>query len=81
MEQQATALLQFRERARILVYTSIGEEGIEIPSVDLEVWLDPLSNPKKWIQRFSQILRQPGDKKVARPTPSYLFGPTRRPSS
>jgi len=28
--------------------------------------LDPPSNPKKWIQRFGRILRQPGDKKLAR---------------
>ena len=28
--------------------------------------LDPPSNPKKWIQRFGRILRQPGDKEVAR---------------
>ncbi len=66
MEQQASALLQFREKARILVCTSIGEEGLDIPSADIEVWIDPPSNPKKWIQRFGRILRQPGDKKLAR---------------
>jgi len=66
MEQQASALLQFKERARILVCTSIGEEGLDIPTADIEVWLDPPSNPKKWIQRFGRILRQPGDKKLAR---------------
>ena len=66
MEQQASALLQFKERARILVCTSIGEEGLDIPSADIEVWLDPPSNPKKWIQRFGRILRQPGSKKMAR---------------
>jgi len=66
MEQQASALLQFKEQARILVCTSIGEEGLDIPTADIEVWLDPPSNPKKWIQRFGRILRQPGDKKLAR---------------
>jgi ERCC4-related helicase len=66
MEQQASALLQFKERARILVCTSIGEEGLDIPTADIEVWMDPPSNPKKWIQRFGRILRQPGDKKLAR---------------
>jgi ERCC4-related helicase len=66
MEQQASALLQFKERAHILVCTSIGEEGLDIPTADIEVWMDPPSNPKKWIQRFGRILRQPGDKKLAR---------------
>ena len=66
MEQQASALMQFRERARILVCTSVGEEGLDIPTADIEVWVDPPSNPKKWIQRFGRILRQPGDKKLAR---------------
>jgi len=31
----------------------------------VEIWLDRPSNPKKWIQRFGRILRQPGDKKIA----------------
>lgn len=66
MDQQASALLQFKEKADILVCTSIGEEGLDIPSADVEIWLDPPSNPKKWIQRFGRILRQPGDKSVAR---------------
>ena len=66
MEQQASALLQFRQRARILVCTSIGEEGLDVPAADLEIWLDPPSNPKKWIQRFGRILRQSGEKRVAK---------------
>ncbi len=66
MDQQASALLQFKERARILVSTSVGEEGLDIPSADLEVWVDPPGNPKKWIQRFGRILRQPGDKTLAK---------------
>jgi len=66
MEQQASALLHFKERAKVLVCTSIGEEGLDIPVADLEVWLDPPSNPKKWIQRFGRVLRQSGRKKVAR---------------
>ena len=65
MEQQASALLHFKEKARILVCTSVGEEGLDIPTADIEVWVDPPSNPKKWIQRFGRILRQPGDKKRA----------------
>lgn len=66
MDQQASALFQFKERADVLICTSIGEEGLDIPSADVEIWLDRPSNPKKWIQRFGRILRQPGDKKIAR---------------
>lgn len=66
MEEQASALLQFREKASILVCTSIGEEGLDVPSADIEVWMDPPSNPKKWIQRFGRILRQSEGKKVAK---------------
>jgi ERCC4-related helicase len=64
--QQASALLHFKQQAKILVCTSVGEEGLDIPSANIEVWVDPPSNPKKWIQRFGRILRQPGDKKTAR---------------
>jgi len=66
MEQQASALLQFRDRAGILVCTSIGEEGLDVPVADIEVWVDPPSNPKKWIQRFGRILRQADGKKTAK---------------
>ncbi len=66
MDQQASALQHFKERARILVSTSVGEEGLDIPSADLEIWIDPPSNPKKWVQRFGRILRQPGDKPIAK---------------
>jgi ERCC4-related helicase len=66
MDQQASALLHFREQARILICTSVGEEGLDIPTADMEIWVDPPSNPRKWIQRFGRILRQPGDKKLAR---------------
>jgi len=65
MEQQASALMHFKEKAKVLVCTSIGEEGLDIPVADLEVWMDPPSNPRKWIQRFGRILRQSGRKKVA----------------
>lgn len=65
MEQQTSALLHFKERAKILVCTSVGEEGLDIPVADLEVWMDPPSNPKKWIQRFGRILRQSEKKRVA----------------
>lgn len=66
IDQQASALQHFREQARILVCTSVGEEGLDIPSADIEIWIDPPNNPRKWIQRFGRILRQPGEKKLAR---------------
>jgi ERCC4-related helicase len=66
MDQQASALLHFKKEARILVCTSVGEEGLDIPNADIEVWIDPPNNPRKWIQRFGRILRQPGDKKLAK---------------
>jgi len=66
MDQQASALHHFREQAQVLVCTSVGEEGLDVPTADIEVWVDPPSNPRKWIQRFGRILRQPGDKKLAR---------------
>lgn len=65
MEQQALALLHFKEDAKILVSTSVGEEGLDIPSADVEIWVDPPSNPKKWVQRFGRVLRQPGGKEYA----------------
>ncbi|MEM4657618.1 MAG: helicase-related protein [Candidatus Methanosuratincola sp.] len=66
MEEQASALMQFRERASVLVCTSIGEEGLDIPSADIEIWVDPPSNPKKWIQRFGRVLRKSEGKSAAR---------------
>jgi len=65
-EHQASALLHFSGGARVLVATSVAEEGIDIPSADVEVWVDPPSNPKKWIQRFGRVLRQPRGKREAR---------------
>lgn len=62
LAQQTAALLHFKNRAKILVATSVAEEGLDVPSADLEIWVDPPSNPRKWIQRFGRILRQPGGK-------------------
>ncbi|MCS7385611.1 MAG: hypothetical protein DRJ18_00855 [Candidatus Methanomethylicota archaeon] len=66
LEQQASALMQFREKAKILVASSVGEEGLDIPTADIEIWIDPPSSPRKWIQRFGRVLRQPSGRKVAR---------------
>ncbi|MEM2739624.1 MAG: helicase-related protein [Candidatus Bathyarchaeia archaeon] len=65
LARQTAALLHFKSKARILVATSVAEEGLDVPSADLEIWVDPPSNPRKWIQRFGRILRQPGGKKEA----------------
>lgn len=65
LAQQTAALIHFKRGAKILVATSVAEEGLDIPSADLEVWVDPPSNPRKWIQRFGRILRQPGGKREA----------------
>ncbi|MCS7098092.1 MAG: helicase-related protein [Candidatus Methanomethyliaceae archaeon] len=66
MEEQASTLIHFKERAKILITTSVGEEGLDIPTADLEIWLDPPSNPKKWIQRFGRVLRQTNKDKIAK---------------
>ncbi|MCS7364917.1 MAG: helicase-related protein [archaeon GB-1867-035] len=66
LEQQASALMQFKEKAKILVATQVGEEGLDIPTAEIEIWIDPPSNPRKWIQRFGRILRQPTGRKIAR---------------
>ncbi|MCS7112830.1 MAG: helicase-related protein [Nitrososphaerota archaeon] len=65
LTKQTAALLHFKGKAKILVATSVAEEGLDVPSADLEIWIDPPSNPRKWIQRFGRILRQPGGKKEA----------------
>jgi len=66
MSQGASALLHFREQARVLVCTSVSEEDLDIPAADIKVWVDLPSKPRKRIQRFGRIIGQPGDKKVAR---------------
>ncbi len=66
LEQQASALMQFKSKAKVLIATSVGEEGLDIPVADIEIWIDPPNNPKKWIQRFGRILRRPFKDKIAR---------------
>jgi Fanconi anemia group M protein len=51
-EQQAALLKKFREgEIRILVATSIGEEGLDIPSVDLVLFYEPVPSEIRYIQR------------------------------
>jgi ERCC4-related helicase len=49
-----------------MICTSVGEERLDIPSADIEVWVDPPSNPQQWIQRFGRVLRQPWGKHQVR---------------
>jgi Fanconi anemia group M protein len=51
-EQQASLLEKFRKgEIRVLVATSIGEEGLDIPSVDLVVFYEPVPSEIRYIQR------------------------------
>ncbi len=51
MQQQA-AIKDFREnKFRVLVATSIGEEGLDIPGVDVVIFYEPIPNEIRNIQR------------------------------
>jgi Fanconi anemia group M protein len=51
-EQQAALLKKFREgEVRVLVATSIGEEGLDIPNVDLVLFYEPVPSEIRYIQR------------------------------
>lgn len=51
-EQQASLLEKFRGgEIKVLVATSIGEEGLDIPSVDLVVFYEPVPSEIRYIQR------------------------------
>jgi Fanconi anemia group M protein len=51
-EQQAEVLEKFREGAiNIIVATSIGEEGLDIPNVDLVLFYEPVPGEIRYIQR------------------------------
>ncbi len=50
--EQAAVLQQFREgKVNVLVATSIGEEGLDIPAVDLVVFYEPIPSAIRAIQR------------------------------
>ncbi|MEM3781824.1 MAG: helicase-related protein, partial [Candidatus Micrarchaeaceae archaeon] len=52
LEQQKKAIEEFRSGAfNVLVASSIGEEGLDIPSVDLVVFYEPIPNEIRNIQR------------------------------
>lgn len=50
--QQQSTILDFRNgKFRVLVATSIGEEGLDIPSVDAVIFYEPIPNEIRNIQR------------------------------
>ncbi len=52
LEQQSGTISDFREGAfKVLVATSIGEEGLDIPSVDAVVFYEPIPSEIRNIQR------------------------------
>jgi Fanconi anemia group M protein len=58
-EQQAEIIRQFREdKYNILVCTSVGEEGLDIPSVDLVIFYEPVASEIRKIQREGRTGRK-----------------------
>ncbi len=51
-KEQKKVLEEFREeKFNCLVATSVGEEGLDIPAVDLVVFYEPIPSAIRWIQR------------------------------
>jgi len=58
-EQQSLLLERFRSGdVKVLVATSIGEEGLDIPSVDLVVFYEPVPSEIRYIQRKGRTGRR-----------------------
>jgi Fanconi anemia group M protein len=58
-EQQADRISQLREgQLNVLVSTSIGEEGLDIPEVDLVVFYEPIPSGIRYIQRRGRTGRK-----------------------
>lgn len=58
-KKQKQILEEFREGAfRVLVSTSVGEEGLDIPSVDLVVFYEPVPSAVRTIQRRGRTGRK-----------------------
>ncbi len=52
-------------RYRVLVLTTVGDEGIDVPDANVGIILSGTSSRRQFIQRLGRLLR-PGDGKVAR---------------
>jgi ERCC4-related helicase len=58
-KEQINILQEFRdEKFNILVSTSVGEEGLDIPSVDLVIFYEPIPSAIRHIQRRGRTGRQ-----------------------
>ncbi|MDI6820017.1 MAG: helicase-related protein [Candidatus Hodarchaeaceae archaeon] len=58
-ERQAFLLEKFRKgELKVLVATSIGEEGLDVPSVDLVVFYEPVPSEIRYIQRKGRTGRR-----------------------
>ena len=63
MQQQKDILNRFRnDEYNILVATSVGEEGLDIPSTDVVIFYEPVSSAIRLIQRRGRTGRnRPGE--------------------
>ena len=58
-KDQVSVLQEFRNGgANVLLATSIGEEGLDIPSADLVIFYEPVSSEIRTIQRRGRTGRQ-----------------------
>ena len=58
-KEQIRILNEFREgKYNILVVTSIGEEGLDIPSMDIAIFYEPVPSEIRAIQRRGRVGRQ-----------------------
>jgi len=64
-KEQKAILDQFRKREfNILIATSVGEEGIDIPDVDLVVFYEPIPSEIRTIQRRGRTGRSSGGRVI-----------------
>ena len=57
-KQQMETIAKFREGAfNVLVATSVGEEGLDIPSANIAVFYEPVPSPLRAIQRRGRVGR------------------------